>query len=104
MTYKPTGRPNGRPPSLPSNLGELIIEDLKSRMDPETRMVLPRLSALVRKLDVSRSSLKRTMKGLRDNGAFELACRNPYKYTPTNKPVPKLTPLDMGGRYGRNFM
>ena len=73
MPYKPTGRPNGRPPSLPSNLGSLIMEDLRSRMDPETRMVLPRLSALVRKLGVSRSSLKRTMKGLRDNGAFELA-------------------------------
>lgn len=72
MPYKPTGRPNGRPPSLPSNLGDLIMEDLKSRMDPVTRMVLPCLSALVRKLGVSRSSLKRTMRGLRDNGIFEL--------------------------------
>ena len=57
---------------MPSNLGDLIMEDLKIRMDPVTRMVLPQLSALVRKLGVSRSSLKRTMKGLRDNGAFEL--------------------------------
>ena len=72
MPYKPTGRPNGRPPSLPSSLGDLIMEDLKSRMDPVTRMVLPCLSALVRKLGVSRSSLKRTRKRLRDNGAFEL--------------------------------
>ena len=72
MPYKPTGRPNGRPPSLPSNLGNLIMEDLKSRMDPVTRMVVPKLSALVRKLKVSRSSLKRTMKVLRENGAFEL--------------------------------
>ena len=57
---------------MPSNLGDLIMEDLKIRMDPVIRMVLPQLSALVRKLGVSRSSLKRTMKGLRDNGAFEL--------------------------------
>ena len=62
MPYKPTGRPNGRPPSLPSNLGDMIMDDLKSRMDPE----------LVRKLGVSRSSIKRTLKDMRDFGAFEL--------------------------------
>lgn len=72
MPYKPTGRPNGRPPSLPSNLGDMIMEDLKSRMDPATRMVLPELSNLARKLGVSRSSIKRKLKDLRDCGAFEL--------------------------------
>lgn len=71
MPYKPTGRPNGRPPSLPSNLGDMIMEDLKSRMDPATRMVLPQLSNLARKLGVSRSSIKRKLKDLRDFGAFE---------------------------------
>ena len=72
MPYKPTGRPNGRPPSLPSNLGDMIMDDLKSRMDPATRMVLPQLSKLVRKLGVSRSSIKRTLKDMRVFGAFEL--------------------------------
>ena len=80
MPYKPTGRPNGRPPKLPPNAGELVLKDLESRMDPSTRLVIPQLSKIARLLNVSRSSIKRFVKMLRDDGALELVC---VKKTPT---------------------
>ena len=82
MPYKPTGRPNGRPPKLPPNAGELVLKDLESRMDPSTRLVSPGLSKIARLLNVSRSSIKRIVKMLRDDGALELVY---IQTTPTDK-------------------
>lgn len=72
MPYKPTGRPNGRPPTLPYNIDEMVLSDLTERMDPSTKLVLPRIAIIARKVGASRSFIKRVIKDLRDAGALEL--------------------------------
>ena len=74
MPYKPTGRPVGRPPKMPSNADELIMENMRSRMNAETRLVLPEITTLAHEFNVSRSSIKRVVKKLRDNGYLEIEC------------------------------
>jgi DNA-binding MarR family transcriptional regulator len=72
MPYKPTGRPNGRPPKLPYDIDEIVLKDLTERMDPSTKLVLPQIATIARKVGASRSSIKRVIKDLRDAGALEL--------------------------------
>ena len=79
--YKPrnhraTGAPRGRPPSLPFDLGDRIITNLESRMDPETRLVLPLLAKIAREIGVSLSSIKREVAALRRSGFIESVCIN----------------------------
>ena len=82
MKHRATGRPRGRPPSLPYDLPEQILRDLESRMDRATGLVRPQVASLARKLNVSVSSVKRTVTGLRNSGFIEL-CH--IKKRPTDK-------------------
>lgn len=70
--HRATGKPRGRPPKLPPNLNELILRDLESRMNKTTRLVLPCIGLLAARLNCSRSSLKRAIVNLRNNGYIEL--------------------------------
>ena len=74
MPYKPTGRPVGRPPKLPTNIDELVMANMRSRMDAETRRVLPEISMLAHEFKVSRSSIKRVVRRLRDRGCLDVEC------------------------------
>ena len=82
MKHRATGRPRGRPPSLPFDLAEQILRDLESRMDRNTMLVRPEIASMARKLNVSRSSIKREIVRIRNNGFLELC----YIYaSPTDK-------------------
>ncbi|MBR4653154.1 MAG: HTH domain-containing protein [Kiritimatiellae bacterium] len=81
-SHRATGRPRGRPPSLPSDLPEQILRDLESRMDKTTQLVIPDLGNLAKRLNVSRSSIKREITGLRNCGYIELQY---IKKRPTNR-------------------
>ncbi len=70
--HRATGRPRGRPPKLPFDLTEHIFCDLESRMDKTTQLVVPDLGNLARRLNVSRSSIKREITSLRNCGYIEL--------------------------------
>ena len=70
--HRATGRPRGRPPKLPFDLAEQILCDLESRMDKTTQLVVPDLGKLARRLNVSRSSIKREITSLRNSGYIEL--------------------------------
>ena len=70
--HRATGRPRGRPPTLPFDLAEQILLDLESRMDKTTQLVVPDLGNLARRLNVSRSSIKREITSLRNCGYIEL--------------------------------
>ena len=70
--HRATGRPRGRPPTLPFDLAEQILRDLESRMDKTTQLVVPDLGNLARRLNVSRSSIKREITSLRNCGYIEL--------------------------------
>ncbi len=72
MENKPARRPVGRPRSLPTNLPDIIMSDFESRMNPETCLVVPGVSDLARKLKISRATIKRIVKSLRDSGLLEL--------------------------------
>ena len=72
MKHRATGRPRGRPPSLPFDLAEQILRDLESRMDRNTMLVRPEIASMARKLNVSRSSIKREIASIRNNGFIEL--------------------------------
>ena len=82
MKHRATGRPRGRPPSLPYDLAEQILCDLEGRMDRNTMLVRPEIASIARKLNVSRSSVKREIASIRKSGFLEL-CRI-YK-RPTDK-------------------
>ena len=68
MKHRATGRPRGRPPSLPYDLAEQILRDLESRMDHSTMLIRPEIASMARKLNVSRSSIKREIVSIRNNG------------------------------------
>ena len=70
--HRATGRPRGRPPTLPFDLAEQILRDLESRMDKTTQLVVPDLGNLAKRLNVSRSSIKREITSLRNCGYIEL--------------------------------
>ena len=70
--HRATGRPRGRPPTLPFDLAEQIFCDLEGRMDKTTRLVVPDLGNLAKRLNVSRSSIKREITNLRNCGFIEL--------------------------------
>ena len=72
MKHRATGRPRGRPPSLPFDLAEQILRDLESRMDRNTMLVSPGIASMAKKLNVSRSSIKREIVSIRNNGFLEL--------------------------------
>ena len=82
MKHRATGRPRGRPPSLPYDLAEQILRDLEGRMDRNTMLVRPEIASMARKLNVSRSSVKREIASIRNSGFLEF-CRI-YK-RPTDK-------------------
>ena len=82
MKHRATGRPRGRPPSLPYDLAGQILCDLESRMDRNSMLVRPEIASMARKLNVSRSSVKREIASIRKSGFLEL-CRI-YK-RPTDK-------------------
>jgi hypothetical protein len=82
MKHRATGRPRGRPPKLPAELPEQVMCDLESRMDKTTLLVAPQLGPLAKKLNISRSSLKRIVVSLRNSGFIEL-CH--VKKRPTDK-------------------
>jgi DNA-binding IclR family transcriptional regulator len=81
-SHRATGRPVGRPTTLPFDLSEQILRDLESRMDKTTLLVAPQLGPLAKKLNISRSSLKRIVVSLRNSGFIEL-CH--VKKRPTDK-------------------
>ena len=82
MKHRATGCPRGRPPSLPFDLAEQILRDLESRMDRNTMLVRPGIASMAKKLNVSRSSIKREIVSIRNNGFLELC--HIYK-SPTDK-------------------
>ena len=82
VKHRATGRPRGRPPKLPAELPEQVMCDLESRMDKTTLLVAPQLGPLAKKLNISRSSLKRIVVSLRNSGFIEL-CH--VKKRPTDK-------------------
>ena len=57
---------------MPFDLGEQILCDLESRMDKTTQLVVPDLGNLAKRLNVSRSSIKREITSLRNCGYIEL--------------------------------
>ena len=80
--HRRTGRPVGRPPTLPFDLAEQILRDLESRMDKTTLLVRPDIGNLAKRLNVSRSSIKREIVSLRNSGFIELQHINEH---PTDK-------------------
>ena len=69
--YHKTGRPPGRPRSLPQNLEELVLGDLLNRMNTETRLVLPDLRGIARRLGISHASIRRVARVLHDKGKVQ---------------------------------
>ena len=57
---------------MPFDLAEQILRDLESRVDKTTQLVVPDLENLARRLNVSRSSIKREITSLRNCGYIEL--------------------------------
>ena len=70
--HRATGNPRGRPSKLPMNFGQMILDELRRRVDPETGLVRPLWKQLARELGVSRSTIARQMVGLRESGAYEI--------------------------------
>ena len=81
-SHRATGNPRGRPPSIRWDIDTLILDDLESRMDPSTHLVIPAISQLAAKLKISRSTAKRVIARLRRCGYIELYYT---KETPTAK-------------------
>ena len=48
------------------------MDDLRQRVDPKTGLVRPLTSSMARRLGVSRSTVSRELRGLRQFGAFEI--------------------------------
>ena len=69
--HRATGNPRGRPPKIPFDFGQRIMENLRRRVDPKTGLVRPLTARMVRELVVSRSTVSRELRGLRECGAFE---------------------------------
>ena len=69
--HRATGNPRGRPPKLPFDFGKRIMDDLRQRVDPKTGLVRPLTACMARRLGVSRSTVSRELRNLRQLGAFE---------------------------------
>ena len=69
--HRATGNPRGRPPKLPLDFVQRIMENLRRRVDPKTGLVRPLTAHMARELGVSRSTISRQLRGLRQCGAFE---------------------------------
>ena len=69
--HRTTGNPRGRPPKIPFDFGQRIMESLRRRVDPKTGLVRPLTAHMARELGVSRSTVQRELRGLRQCGAFE---------------------------------
>ena len=69
--HRVTGNPRGRPPKIPFDFGQRIMENLRRRVDPKTGLVRPLTARMARELGVSRSTVSRQLRGLRECGAFE---------------------------------
>ena len=70
--HRATGNPRGRPPKLPFDFGKRIMENLRQRVDPKTGLVRPFTAHMARELGVSRSTVSRELRSLRQFGAFEI--------------------------------
>ena len=70
--HRATGNPRGRPPKLPFDFGKRIMENLRQRVDPKTGLVRPFTAHMARELGVSRSTISRELRSLRQSGAVEL--------------------------------
>ena len=70
--HRATGRPRGRPPKLPFDFGQRIMENLRRRVDPKTGLVRPLTAHMARELGVSRSTVSRELRSLRQSGAYEI--------------------------------
>ena len=70
--HRATGNPRGRPPKLPFDFGKRIMDNLRRRVDPKTGLVQPLTAHMARELDVSRSTVSRELRSLRQLGAFEI--------------------------------
>ena len=70
--HRATGNPRGRPPKLPLDFGKRIMENLRQRVDPKTGLVRPFTAHMARELGVSRSTISRELRSLRQGGAFEI--------------------------------
>ena len=69
--HRATGNPRGRPPKIPFDFGKRIMDDLRQRVDPKTGLVRPLTACMARRLGVSRSTVSRKLRSLRQLGAFE---------------------------------
>ena len=69
--HRATGNPRGRPPKIPFDFGQRIMENLRRRVDPKTGLVRPLTAHMARELGVSRSTISRELRSLRQSGAFE---------------------------------
>ena len=69
--HRATGNPRGRPPKIPFDFGQRIMENLRRRVDPKTGLVRPLTAHMARQLGVSRSTVSRELRSLRQCGAFE---------------------------------
>lgn len=70
-SHRATGNPRGRPPTIPFDLGQHILKNLRQRVDPKTGLVRPRWKLLASELGVSRSTIARQMAELFKIGAYE---------------------------------
>ena len=70
--HRATGNPRGRPPKIPFDFGQRIMESLRRRVDPKTGLVRPLTAHMALELGVSRSTVSRELRGLRQCGAFEV--------------------------------
>ena len=70
--HRATGNPRGRPPKIPFDFGQRIMENLRRRVDPKMGLVRPLTAHMARELGVSRSTVQRELRGLRQCGAFEI--------------------------------
>jgi len=69
--HRATGNPRGRPSRLPFDFNERIMMALRHRLNTETGLAKPDWKEIARELGVSRSTIARRMKELRESGAFE---------------------------------
>ena len=60
------------PPKIPFDFGKRIMDDLRQRVDPKTGLVRPFTAHMARELGVSRSTISRELRSLRQFGAFEI--------------------------------
>ena len=70
--HRATGNPRGRPPKIPFDFGRRIMENLRQRVDPKTGLVQPLTACMARQLGVSRSTVSRELRALRQRGALEI--------------------------------